>query len=408
MHRLRFAIDLRTIIWLIVAAAVVVFRGPIFISLLPFLLGFVLANFIEPLVALFERRTRLPRAMAAAVGLGVLVLVLGYLGSWATSQIAHELIELSQLLPVHQRTAMEMFNSFLAWSQGIFQDLPEEMQTYVQDSVQDLARGATELAGAVINRVLTAMAAVPTITLVLVIGIVATYFFSKDRDVIQPALVNALPARMRETVATARDKILVDLGRFFKAYIILFFISATLGAVGLSFVDTKYWLVLSLTMAVLDSIPIVGPAFVLLPWAAVSLYMGAVRQAVILAVLCAVMFVVRQVLQPKLLGDSVGVHPLMMLLAIWGGLVTVGALGIIVGPVVVIIAKAIRNAGLFGKSTDADAEDAGAAKADASVRSDVSASNETAAETLSARAPRPAPLPAAGQTGAATEVQPSK
>lgn len=405
---MRFAIDLRTIIWLIVAAAVVVFRGPIFISLLPFLLGFVLANFIEPLVALFERRTRLPRAMAAAVGLGVLVLVLGYLGSWATSQIAHELIELSQLLPVHQRTAMEMFNSFLAWSQGIFQDLPEEMQTYVQDSVQDLARGATELAGAVINRVLTAMAAVPTITLVLVIGIVATYFFSKDRDVIQPALVNALPARMRETVATARDKILVDLGRFFKAYIILFFISATLGAVGLSFVDTKYWLVLSLTMAVLDSIPIVGPAFVLLPWAAVSLYMGAVRQAVILAVLCAVMFVVRQVLQPKLLGDSVGVHPLMMLLAIWGGLVTVGALGIIVGPVVVIIAKAIRNAGLFGKAM-ADDEEGAAVKDSSEIDVAAAVAAESAGTTAADKdvvsaAPMPPPGSSTGAGRAGTEI----
>ncbi len=346
--------------------------------------------------------------MAAAVGLGVLVLVLGYLGSWATSQIAHELIELSQLLPVHQRTAMEMFNSFLAWSQGIFQDLPEEMQTYVQDSVQDLARGATELAGAVINRVLTAMAAVPTITLVLVIGIVATYFFSKDRDVIQPALVNALPARMRATVATARDKILVDLGRFFKAYIILFFISATLGAVGLSFVDTKYWLVLSLTMAVLDSIPIVGPAFVLLPWAAVSLYMGAVRQAVILAVLCAVMFVVRQVLQPKLLGDSVGVHPLMMLLAIWGGLVTVGALGIIVGPVVVIIAKAIRNAGLFGKAM-ADDEEGAAVKDSSAIDVAAAVAAESAGTTAADKdvvsaAPMPPPGSSTGAGRAGTEI----
>lgn len=346
---MRLAIDLRTILWIGVLAAVIVFRGPVLLSLLPFLIGLVLANLIEPVVSFFEQRTRLSRGVAAALAVVLLVVVLGYVGTWMATEITHELIQLSRLLPAHQSAAVEMFNTLLAWAQGIFQELPDEVRAYLQDTAQDMARSGTELATAVVNRLLSAIAGVPTITLVLVLAIVATFFFAKDRDVVHPALLQALPVRMREVAAGARDKILLDLGRFFRAYFILFLISAALAAVGLLFVETRYWIVLSLVMAVLDSIPIVGPAFILLPWAAYALYVGAVRQAVILLVLCAVMFVVRQVLQPKLLGDSVGVHPLMMLLALWAGLVTVGVWGVIVGPVVVISAKAAHKAGLFSR-----------------------------------------------------------
>lgn len=353
---MRFAIDLRTILWLVALVVAVVFRGPIFLSLLPFLLGLVLANFIEPIVTLFETRARMPRAIAAAVALAVLVIVVGYLGTWVATEMANELIELSRLLPTHQRTAMDIFNSVMAWGQNIFQELPDEVQTYLQDSVQNLARSATEWAGTIINRVLGTIAAVPTATLIIVIGIVATYFFAKDRDIVHPALLRILPLRMRQTVADARDKILVDLAGFFKAQLILFIISAVQAAIGLAFVETKYWIVLSLTMAFLDMIPIVGPGFILVPWAAYALYVGAVKQAVILLALFVIMFAVRQVLQPKLLGDSVGVHPLMMLLALWAGLVTVGVWGFIVGPVIVIVAKAVHNAGLFRTNGDSEPE----------------------------------------------------
>ena len=356
---MRFSIDIRTVWWLIALAAVIVFRRPVFIALSPFLIGLVLANFIEPVVALVETRTRFSRAIATALVITLLVVVLGYAGTWVVTQMANELIELSRLLPQYQQGAMDLFRTFLTWSQGIFQGLPEEVQEYLQDSAQTLSGRATELTATVINRVLNTILGVPTVILIFVIGILAAFFFSKDRDVLHPALLRALPLRMRQTVADARDKILLDLGRFFKAYGVLFLISAAQAAIGLSLINARYWLVLSVIMALLDSIPIVGPGFVLVPWAVYFLYVGLLKEAVILLALFVIMFVVRQVLQPKLLGDSVGVHPLMMLLALWAGLVTVGVWGFIVGPVVVIVAKAAYDAGLFRFGADEGGEGGG-------------------------------------------------
>jgi len=347
---LRLAIDLRTLLWIGVLAALIVFRGPVFLSLLPFVIGLVLANLIEPIVGFFERWGRLPRGVAAALALALVVGVVGYAGTWLATELTRELIQLSRLLPAHQDAAVELFNTFLAWGQRMFQELPAEVQAYLQQAAQNVARSGTELAAAAVDRVLDAVAAVPTISLVLALAVVATFFFAKDRYVVHSVLVQALPARVREVAAEAQDKILRDLASFFRAYFILFLISAALAATGLLFAQTRYWIVLSVVLAILDSIPMVGPALVLLPWAGYALYMGAVGQAVVLAVTCAVMFVVRQVLQPKLLGDSVGVHPLLMLLALWAGLVTVGVWGVIVGPAAVIALKAAHKAGVFSQA----------------------------------------------------------
>src|SRR5690606_2551252 len=207
-----------------------------------------------------------------------------------------------------------------------------------------------------------------------------------------------------QTVADARDKILLDLGRFFKAYGVLFLISAAQAAIGLSLINARYWLVLSVIMALLDSIPIVGPGFVLVPWAVYFLYVGLLKEAVILLALFVIMFVVRQVLQPKLLGDSVGVHPLMMLLALWAGLVTVGVWGFIVGPVVVIVAQAAYDAGLFRFGADEGGEGGGGGGGTdrrAGAASAVPAEGPGPAGPAGAAAPAVADAPAAAPASAA-------
>ena len=332
-----------------------VFRGPIFISLLPFLLGLVLATFMSPRV-LVRSVARTARAIAAAVALGLLVIVVGYLGTWIATEMANELIELSRLLPTHQRTAMDIFNQVMAWGQNAFQELPDEVQTYLQDSVQNLARSATEWAGTIINRVLGTIAGVPTATLIIVIGIVATYFFAKDRDIVNPALLRLLPLRMRQTAAEARQ----DLGRLGRLF------QGTAHPLHHQRGASRHRIVIRqhevLDRAVVDygvsrhdphrgtglHFGTMGGLRSLYGRPAASHHLvGVVRHHVCRAASAAAEALGR-------LGRAL--HPLMMLLALWAGLVTVGVWGFIVGPVVVIVAKAVHNAGLFKTEDDEEAD----------------------------------------------------
>ena len=120
-----------------------------------------------------------------------------------------------------------------------------------------------------------------------------------------------------------------------------------LSGTGLFIIGTRYWVLLALVIGLLDSIPIIGPGIVFTPWIAVSAITGDLNRAVYLTVLYFLIFAVHQLAEPKIMGDSVGVHPLVMLLAIYGGIVFFGVWGIIAGPFLAIMVKAILDAGLM-------------------------------------------------------------
>lgn len=346
------AVNYRKVALIVVLALAVIFRGPVLTALLPFFVAFVLANLIDPIVTTLEQRVRLPRPAATMLTLILLAIVLGLILFWVMTKIYNELLDLATLLPAHQRTAMQVANDLLKRLEELFQAVPDEVTEYVRETLNRLSQRAIEIIGGLTNRLLGTVASLPSAAVIWVVIMLATYFFSTDREVVNQALLRLAPAAWRPRIAEVRDKVLVDLGGFLKAQIIMLFIGTGVAAAGLMLIGTRYWMVLSLILGVLDIIPVLGPGLLLFPWAGISLFLGNLTQAVQLVGLFTVMFAARNLLQAKVLGDSVGMHPLLMLAALWVGIVAFGVYGILVGPILAIIAKALSNAGIIQLSGD--------------------------------------------------------
>lgn len=341
------AVNYRKVALILILAFVVIFRGPVLRATLPFFVAFVLASMIDPLVSRLQRRLRLPRPVATGVTLVLLVVVVGGALLWVMTQVYNELLDLAMLLPAHQRTAMRVVNDLLQNVNQLVDTVPEEVTAYVRETINSLSQRAVEFIGGLTNRLLGTVASLPSAAAVWVVIMLATYFFSTDRENVNTVLLQMAPANWRPRVAEARDKVLVDLGGFLKAQVIMLFISTGIAAAGLVLIGTRYWMVLSIVLGALDVIPVLGPGLLLFPWAAISIFLGDVTQAVQLVGLFMVMFAVRNLLQAKVLGDSVGMHPLLMLVAIWVGVVAFGVYGILIGPILAIIARALANAGIL-------------------------------------------------------------
>lgn len=346
---LPFSIDYRKVAVVVIIVLAIVFRGPIFAALLPFLLALVLANLLEPAVRWLQHRVRLPRIAATIVVLGVLVAVVGYGTLAISTNLYRELLELAALIPTHQKTATTIATDVLARIQEWFQDMPAEVTHILQEKFNDLSEQALDVVGTITNKLLGAAAALPGIIVVLTVTLLATYFFSKDKDIVDATLLQAAPIRVRPAVAEARDKILADLVGFFRAQFVLFVINTGIAATAMHWIGSRYWMIVSLTLGILDLIPVVGPGLILVPWAIVALLLGNVKLALQLTGLLAVMFAVRQLLQIKILGDSIGIHPMLMLFALWAGVVIIGVWGFIVSPVLLIIGKAMLNADIVSR-----------------------------------------------------------
>lgn len=348
------AIDYRKIVPLLILVLAVIFRVPVFSALLPFFLALVLANVMEPIVSWLQQRVRLPRAIATLATLGTILLTVGYSALWVLNNLYREVANLVPTLPAHQKTVTKLGLELTERVQELFEEVPVEVTQFIREYIDGWGVTATEFVRTLANSFLGTVASLPVILITAVITVLATYFFTKDKDMVDTNLLRAVPVRLRPTLADLRDKILIDLVGFFKAQFVLFFINTALAALWLFLSGSSYWMLLSLTLGILDVIPVLGPGLVLVPWAAISVWQGSTGLAISLLALFAAMFAVRQILQAKILGDSIGIHPLLMLFALWTGIVMFGVWGFLIGPVIVIFGKAIWNTGIIPLSRDED------------------------------------------------------
>lgn len=175
-------------------------------------------------------------------------------------------------------------------------------------------------------------ARLPSLLFALLLFVIALFYFSLDYDRITSYLTSLLPPRFRPTLDKLKQAFFSALGRYCKAYFLLFLI--TFAELFLAFVllRVEYAFLVALLTAVLDILPAIGIGIVLIPWALFHLISGQIGRAVALLVLYLIMTLLRQILEPHIIGAHFGLHPLASLVALYLGFRTLGVLGILLSP----------------------------------------------------------------------------
>ena len=143
-----------------------------------------------------------------------------------------------------------------------------------------------------------------------------------------------------------KDTIKALLG-YFRAILILMGFTFVEVSVGLFILDVKYVFLLALIVALSDAIPIVGTGVVMLPWILWNVFTGNMPLAFGLAIIYVLGVLIRQILEPKIIGSQIGLHPLVTLLAMYIGLQFFSILGMFIGPISMIIVKNLQEAGVL-------------------------------------------------------------
>jgi sporulation integral membrane protein YtvI len=134
---------------------------------------------------------------------------------------------------------------------------------------------------------------------------------------------------------------------FLRSQFILSALTYIISLIGLLVLNVKYPLAIALLIIIVDIMPILGTGSVLVPWGGYLMLTGNLYVGVGLIVLFLVITVFRRIVEPKILGDSVGIGSLSALISLYVGFKLVGVIGVFIGPLVVIIYMAARKAGLF-------------------------------------------------------------
>lgn len=318
----------------------------LFPCLLPFLAAYLLSRAVLPLARRLSRHLHLSEKLLAPILLFLLfagvILLLGL-------SARRLFIEAGQLLEgffapegegtlggIEQLLArIEAFLSRFGPLGGEHgETLGEMLSAALQSLVSSLSAALPGLAGRVLS-------ALPGILLVSVITVIAGFYFCIDGDRLQERMLACLPASWQKALPRWRALTKKLSWRYLRAYLILLGITFLVLFVGFSVLGVRYAFLLALLTAIVDMLPILGVGTVLLPWAAVMLLQKKLFLGVGLLILYGAMLVLRQILEPRLVGKSLGLSPLLTLFAGYAGFRLFGVLGMVLGPPVLMLLRMV-------------------------------------------------------------------
>ena len=312
----------------------------------PFLIAAALAALIERPVRFCKTRLHIPRALAS----GVLTLLsfagLGSLLWMALSRILRELYAFLTHLPA--RT--ELLMGLARFLQRLSTHLPEAISSWLFSSFETLVRDGIQIPQGLLSRLgsfaTSAAAQLPSILFFLLVALIATYFFSTDHERIHHALRAHLPPRWKRLFSDTRREVLRAFASYLRALALLLSLTFAELVVGLTVLRIPYALGLAFLIAFIDAVPVLGTGTVLVPWALARFLQGDFATGLGLLILYGIIVIVRNIIEPKLIGRQIGLHPLVTLISLYVGVRAFGALGILL-PIPVALGLQLYRLGYF-------------------------------------------------------------
>lgn len=340
------------IIWAIIVLLIFIFLVPkLLVYFMPFVVGWIIAAIANPIVQFFEKKLKVKRKFGSVL---VMVIVLGgvivgvYFGVVALvkqgmsmmqdlpsmwdnlkadlSQVGEKLSKLYNMLPEDARNRLSLLTQSTNLS---IAGLIEKVGSPAVSTIGDIAKK------------------LPGIFIGVIMGVLSAYFFVADRESIYNFFKKHTPLSVQEKWNVGYVSMKKAVGGYFLAQLRIEIWVYFLLLIGLALIKVKYFALIALLIAFLDFLPVFGAGAIMLPWALVRVFNGDYVMAVELVIIWAVGQLVRQLIQPKLVGDSIGVKPIPTLFLLFIGYKVSGVLGMIVAVPIGIIFINLNSAGMF-------------------------------------------------------------
>lgn len=319
--------------------------------LMPFVIGWIISSVANPLVCWFEKRLKIVKKWATAI---TIVLVIGgvvgifYL---AISQIVQELSGFVGYLPEMYNTVADGVEQITENLEGIIAMLPESVRSASANLGESL-KGAmggwlASLSEPTVSIVGDVAKSIPNILVGTIVALVSAYFFVFQRESFLAWVKKVMPKSVYERMTMVVSNFKFAVGGYFKAQFKIMGVVFVILFVGLTLLKVKYAFVLSLIISFLDFLPFLGTGIAFVPWCIYTLLTGNVKRFIFLFILYATSQIVRQSIQPKLVGDTVGLNPLPTLLFIYIGYKFGGFIWMIIAVPVGMIIINMYKAGAF-------------------------------------------------------------
>jgi sporulation integral membrane protein YtvI len=326
----------------------------------PFLLGWLFAWMMNPTIKWLVSKGRFPRWLAVIVALLFFVSIFFTFITLVVSQLVIQIGKLLTLVQGYLSGWKQWVDYFMenprlqAWFDQIYTfygqldgQTKETISTNVQKTAESLATFGQNLISNLLSGIVIFLSTLPNIATVLVIAILASFFIALDWFSIRTKIQSWTPDRLKITIGPIMKDLKRAMFGFIKAQFILISITAVIVIIGLFILGVEYAFTIGLITGLVDLLPYLGTGAIMIPWIAYLFITGSHQLGIGLSILYGIIIVIRQILEPRVLASTVGLDPLLTLIALFIGLQLFGFLGLIIGPVTIVVLGAFARAHVF-------------------------------------------------------------
>lgn len=292
------------------------------------------------------RKTQLKRKTSAILILVLAMsIIIGFL-VWGIVSLISESSNLLQNFNIYMEKANEIIQNLLASIDLSKIKIPQEIMNIAQNSFQEFLGTVSTWAKELLTSVLNGITSIPTVVIYIVITLLSLYFICTDKIYMVDQLEHHFPRKWVKKLAMHIKEITKVLGGYLKAEAILVLVSFFISVVGLYLLkfagfNLPFPLLAALIIGFVDALPIFGSGTVMIPWAILCAIDGDIKLGIAILVLWIIMSIVRQFMEPRLVSKQIGIHPIFTLIAMYTGFKLIGVLGMLIGPIVLIVLKNI-------------------------------------------------------------------
>ena len=292
------------------------------------------------------RKTQLKRKTSAILILVLAMsIIIGFL-VWGIVSLISESSNLLQNFNIYMEKANEIIQNLLASIDLSKIKIPQEIMNIAQNSFQEFLGTVSTWAKELLTSVLNGITSIPTVVIYIVITLLSLYFICTDKIYMVDQLEHHFPRKWVKKLAMHIKEITKVLGGYLKAEAILVLVSFFISVVGLYLLkfagfNLPFPLLAALIIGFVDALPIFGSGTVMIPWAILCAIDGDIKLGMAILVLWIIMSIVRQFMEPRLVSKQIGIHPIFPLIAMYTGFKLIGVLGMLIGPIVLIVLKNI-------------------------------------------------------------------
>lgn len=322
---------------------------------MPFIIAYCLSLLLFPLYNLLNQSYKIPSSISGIICIFGLFGIIYMLGFRIIYQLIQEAKILSQNFPYYMQSVTDTINNLIGLINGLkynFFNILGIFPDYIQNSLVQILYNFQEVVINFVSEFVSEISVegiknIPNLITNTIICIISSYLFLTDKKEIEKFLRTQLSENTFNKISIIKNTTGKAVIGYLKAQLIIMGIIMIVCFIGLMFVKVPYSFLIAFIIGIIDALPIFGSGAILLPWAVYNIIIKNYSMAIGLLIIYLAIFIIRQVVEPKILGKQIGLHPLATLMSVYIGFKLMGLMGLILAPIILVVIISLKKEEVF-------------------------------------------------------------